>query len=75
MRNHKDTVIDQNTSLFMDGAMSVADAVTFSGIGRTTLYELMRAGRLPSISLGRKRLVPKAALVQLLVDIAIGGAP
>jgi excisionase family DNA binding protein len=36
---------------------SVDEAVEASGIGRTTLYELMRSGELESIKVGRRRII------------------
>lgn len=38
-------------------ALTVADAVKASGLGKTTLYEAMAAGRLETRKVGRKRLV------------------
>jgi excisionase family DNA binding protein len=57
-----------------EGAISVSEAVAFSGIGRTRLYEFIRAGRLATVLLGRKRLVPKAALKALLREHLDGAA-
>lgn len=42
--------------------LSVAEAVQASGIGRTTLFALIRAGELHSIKIGRRRYIPTAAL-------------
>ena len=49
-----------------EGACSIAEAVAFSGVGRTSLYEHIRSGRLPTVLLGRKRLIPRAALKAFL---------
>lgn len=38
-------------------ALTVADAVKASGLGKTTLYEAMAKGRLETRKVGRKRLV------------------
>jgi len=35
-------------------------------IGRGTVYEQLRCGAIPSIRLGRKILVPRAALLKML---------
>ena len=35
-------------------------------IGRGTVYEQIRLGLIPSIRIGRKILVPKAALIRML---------
>lgn len=52
--------------MLADGTLTIGDAVRFSGIGRTALYRLMGAGRLPYAQQGRRRLVPRKALVELL---------
>ena len=59
-----------------DGAMSVDEAVAFSGISRRELYRLMKAGRLPYVAYGmgrdrsgttgRRRLIPRRMLVEFL---------
>jgi excisionase family DNA binding protein len=36
------------------------------GLGRNTAYALAKSGRLPTIRLGRRLLVPKTALDRLL---------
>lgn len=38
-------------------ALSVDDAARQSGLGRTTLYELMQAGQLPFAKIGARRLI------------------
>ena len=53
-------------ALFVDGALRVRDAVAFSGLSRTALYELIQSGELASVRIGKRRLIPKRALVQLL---------
>jgi excisionase family DNA binding protein len=40
----------------------VPEAVEQTGIGRSTLYELMRTGELESVKVGRSRLIPADAL-------------
>lgn len=46
-------------------AYSIADAATVSGLSRSTLYALMKAG-LPSVKIGTRRLIRHADLVALL---------
>ena len=48
--------------------VSVEHAAAQLGIGRSLAYELVRRGELPSIALGGRRVVPKAAVERLLVD-------
>jgi len=48
-------------------ATSVNDAAKALGIGRTSVYQLIREGRLEAIKLGRRTLI-KAASIRRLVD-------
>ncbi len=45
---------------------TVAEAGALLGISRAFAYELVARGELPVIRLGRRRLVPKAALLALV---------
>jgi excisionase family DNA binding protein len=56
--------------------LTVAEAGALLGISRTFAYELVARGELPVIRLGRRRLVPKRALLELVgIDpTAIAGA-
>ncbi len=45
--------------------LAVPDAARLLGIGTTFAWELVRAGDLPSVKLGRRVLVPRAALERL----------
>jgi excisionase family DNA binding protein len=56
----------EQDELLAQGAMSVRDASSFTGIPRSNLYELMQQRKLPSLKVGRRRLIPKAALIELL---------
>lgn len=42
----------------------VADAVKVLGVGRSTVYELIRNGRLRSVKEGRIRLIPASAIAE-----------
>jgi excisionase family DNA binding protein len=53
--------------------MTVAQCAHFLGIGRNAAYEAVRRVELPAIRIGRRLLVPKAALRQLLEAAASGG--
>lgn len=46
--------------------ISVEDCGRFLGVGRGAAYECVRNGEIPSLALGRKRLVPVPKLLQLL---------
>lgn len=47
-------------------AVPISEAVRLSSIGRSTLYLKIREGELPTIKMGRRRLVPMNALRALL---------
>jgi excisionase family DNA binding protein len=47
-------------------ALSVLEAGTALGIGRSAAYEAARTGQIPTIRIGRRLLVPVAALERLL---------
>lgn len=53
-------------------ATSVNDAAKALGLGRTSIYQLIREGKLEAIKLGRRTLV-KAASIRKLVDDATAG--
>ena len=46
--------------------LTVAEAGELLGISRAFAYELVARGELPVVRLGRRRLVPKVALLALL---------
>jgi excisionase family DNA binding protein len=50
--------------------MTVEEAAARLGVGRNTAYQAAASGQLPTIRIGRRLLVPCAALEQLL-----GGCP
>ncbi len=45
--------------------VAVPDAARLLGIGSTFAWELVRAGAIPSVKLGRRVLIPRAALERL----------
>jgi excisionase family DNA binding protein len=46
--------------------LRVEDAARILNVGRSTVYDLIRSGRLRSIKIGRRRLVPRSALDALI---------
>jgi excisionase family DNA binding protein len=54
--------------LLRDGAITIDEAVAWSGIRRTRLYSAMADGRLPYVQSGRRRLIPRDALREFLAD-------
>ena len=43
-------------------AYSLAEVETLSGLSRASLYRLIAAGKLESVTRGRRRLIPSQAL-------------
>jgi ribosome-binding protein aMBF1 (putative translation factor) len=55
--------------LVADGAFTIRQAVQFSGIGRTRLYDLIKAKQIISMKgEGVQRLIPRRELVRFLAD-------
>jgi excisionase family DNA binding protein len=50
---------------------SIKDIVARTGLSRSTVYEEMDSGRLRSVKVGRRRLIPESALVDY-IDNLIG---
>lgn len=46
--------------------LTVSEACDQLRLGRTTVYQLIRDGRLPSLRVGRSRRIPAAALEQFI---------
>ena len=48
--------------------MNIRAAARVLGIGRQTAYELARQGKIPVLRLGKRLVVPKAALERMLAE-------
>jgi excisionase family DNA binding protein len=55
-----------------EGALGVPDAVNFTGMSRSDLYDRMTRGELPYTKVGRRRLIPRRALVEMLRKNLVG---
>jgi excisionase family DNA binding protein len=49
--------------------LSVDETATAVGLGRTKIYELINEGKLKSVKVGRRRLVPAAAVDEFLENL------
>lgn len=49
--------------------LTVDEAAKILGISRNLAYELVRLGQIPSVRLGRRIVVPRAALERLLEEV------
>jgi excisionase family DNA binding protein len=47
-------------------AYTIKEAVTASGLGRTTIYELMKQGELPYVKIGARTLIRRSDLELML---------
>ena len=47
-------------------ALRINDAARVAGIGRTSLYELINEGKLKTIKVAGRRLIPMSALRELI---------
>ena len=47
----------------------MTEAAAILGISRSTAYELVKAGELPALRLGRRIVIPTHALVALLASV------
>ncbi len=50
-------------------SLSIAEAATSSGLSKSTLYNLMEAGKLRFVKVGARRLIPVSALEALVAPI------
>ncbi len=70
---------DDRESIIADGLMTVAECAAFLRLGRSTIYALMDAGRLPYVRLsgreGRRaaRRIPRKGVIALAAAHMIGG--
>lgn len=56
-------------------AYSIDEAAYALGLGRTTVKKLIATGRLASVRVGRRRLIPRSALVDYVERLARDQAP
>lgn len=57
------SVIDQPLSPISVG---ISDAAKMTGLSRSRIYELMNEGKLRSVHVGRRRLIPVSSLRELI---------
>jgi excisionase family DNA binding protein len=63
----------EKVELLSGGALTVSQAVKEFAIGRTVIYELMGRGELAYSQVGRRRLIPRRALMEYLARALVGG--
>lgn len=52
--------------------LSVDGTAEALGVGRATVYELIRTNELPSVRIGRRRLVPRGLMIEWIRERALG---
>jgi hypothetical protein len=52
--------------LVEDGVCTIPEAQSFSRLSRSDLYSRMERGELPYVKLGKRRMIPRRALVEML---------
>ena len=55
--------------------LTIAEAAEVLGVSRAFAYELAARGEIPVLRLGRRRLVPRRALLEMLGEGAEGAEP
>jgi excisionase family DNA binding protein len=55
--------------------LSVPEVAALIGISRTSAYEAVRRGEIPSLVFGRRIVVPRSALEELLGPLAVVESP
>lgn len=65
--------MNENT-LAVKRTLRVEEAAAILGIGRNAAYSAAKRGELPTIKVGRRILVPAAALDRLLAEAGAGAA-
>ena len=68
MPKHERFTVYTRDELIRSGALTITveESGRFLGVGRAAAYESVRNGEIPSLTLGRRRLVPVAALLRML---------
>ncbi len=59
-------LISQDRSRKDPRTLTVVEAADILGISRSTAYELVRQGRIPSVRLGRRIVIPLTSLLRML---------
>jgi excisionase family DNA binding protein len=54
--------------------LNIDEAAKILGISRNTAYDAVKSGQLPTVKIGRRFLVPKAALDRMLESAATAAA-
>jgi hypothetical protein len=64
---------DDREALVGDGLVTVLEAQAFTRLSRSDLYARMERGELVYVRLGKRRLIPRRALIDLAGRNLVGG--
>jgi excisionase family DNA binding protein len=56
----------ETVGLLEDGVMTVPEGQQFSRLSRSALYALMERGELAYVKLGKRRMIPRRALMEMM---------
>jgi excisionase family DNA binding protein len=55
--------------------LTVMEAAELLGIGRSTAYEAVASGKIPTLTIGHRKLVPRVALMRMIEDASVPKTP
>jgi excisionase family DNA binding protein len=55
--------------------LTVMEAAELLGIGRSTAYEAVASGKIPTLTIGHRKLVPRAGLMRMIEDASAPKTP
>jgi excisionase family DNA binding protein len=62
------SVVDQQQEKL---ALTVVEAAKILGISRGSTYNAVRRGQIPNIRIGRRIVIPRASLINMLKEVAV----
>jgi len=57
---------EERLKMAEEGFLTISDAERFTGMKRSTLYNLMQDGTLPYAKVGKARRIPKKSLIEFM---------
>lgn len=66
--NTHDETIARKLDLAENGAISVKEAARLLGVSRSLLYAMMETGKLAYARIGRRRVIPRKAIQEVLAE-------
>jgi excisionase family DNA binding protein len=68
--------LDRNADIFENTCLnSVKDVVIRTRLSRSKIYEELDSGRLQSVKVGRRRLIPESALINYIDGLIAAAMP